>query len=260
MKPFLFYFIFLMATVSTFAQTEKKTILFIGNSYTYYNELPQLCTSIAASMGDVLVMEQSTFGGYKLEQHVSKDHTLEKIKQGMPDYNNKKTRLDYNYVVLQEHSQYPSENREHIVAHTFPAINFLDSMIKAYNPSAQLIFYETWGRKNGDKSRCEVLPAVCTYAGMDSVTTNTYHMLAKRYSAMLSPVGEVWNNIRANYPNIELYNEDESHPSIAGSYASACTFYALIFGKDPRKIQYDYLLPFDEAYAIKQAVYEVMMN
>ena len=90
-------------------------------------------------------------------------------------------------------------------------------------------FLPDWGRKNGDVSRCDKWPLVCTYKGMDSLLQINYTMMAKRYNSILSPVGSVWKYIRENYPSIELYNSDESHPSEAGSYAAACCFYTLFY-------------------------------
>lgn len=248
----------LFAFSQTWAQTGQKSILFIGNSYTYYNDMPQICTSIAASMGDVLVMEQSTFGGYKLEQHFQRKETLDKIIAGIPDYNQKKTRKGWNYVVFQEYSQYPSADEESLQMHTLSAIKSLDSLNEIHNPNSQLLFYQSWGRKNGDKARCEERPEVCTYAGMDSLTAITYERLANNFDGKVSPVGSIWHYIRDNHPSIELYNEDESHPSEAGSFAAACSFYAIIFNKDPRKIPFNYLLDFDTAFKIKEATYEIL--
>jgi hypothetical protein len=208
-------------------------------------------------MGDVLVTEQSTFGGYTLRQHTTNKNTLEKIVAGTPDYNNKKARSAWDYVVIQEHSQLPSNPKEAIQKDTYPYVSFLDSTIHAHNPEATLIFYRTWGRKDGDNARSKDLPLVGTYAGMDSLTAIAYHEMAEKYDGLLSPVGAVWKYIRDHHPSIELYNEDESHPSEAGSYAAACTFYTILFKKDPEKIPFDYTLTHKDANAIRKAVKQV---
>jgi hypothetical protein len=81
---------------------------------------------------------------------------------------------------------------------------------------------------------------------------------------VVSPVGAVWRYIRQNYPEIELYSSDESHPSTAGSYATACSFYTAIFRKDPLQVTYDYTLdPTDAAnirFAAKAVVYDSLLN
>jgi hypothetical protein len=72
--------------------------------------------------------------------------------------------------------------------------------------------------------------------------------------SQLSPVGAIWHYIRDNHPNIELYDADNSHPSQAGSYAGACTFYAALFRNDPTLSSYNAGLPAADAANIKQAV------
>jgi type IX secretion system substrate protein/PKD domain-containing protein len=116
------------------------------------------------------------------------------------------------------------------------------------------MLYMTWGRKNGDASNCTAYPVMCTYEGMDSTIRNNYLALASSIHSELSPVSIAWNYIRQNYPGIDLYQPDESHPSPAGSYAAACCFYATIFKKDPTLITFNYSLSATDASIIKNAV------
>ena len=84
----------------SFAQPKKVSplkILFIGNSYTFVNDLPQICVGVAASAGDVISFDSYAPGGYSLQQHALDNNTVNKIKQG-----------DWDYVVLQEQSRRPS--------------------------------------------------------------------------------------------------------------------------------------------------------
>lgn len=88
--------------------------------------------------------------------------------------------------------------------------------------------------------------------------------MADSNNAILSPVGVVWKYLRQNHPSIELYQTDESHPSVAGTYAAACTFYATIFRKDPTLITFNSTLSASVAANIKAAakliVYDSLMN
>jgi PKD repeat protein len=111
--------------------------------------------------------------------------------------------------------------------------------------------YMTWGRKNGDASNCPWFPVVCTYQGMDTTIRNAYLSLTATINGEVSPVSVVWNYIRQNYPGIELYQADESHPSAEGSYAAACCFYASLFKKDPTLITYDFGLNTTDASNIR---------
>jgi gliding motility-associated-like protein len=95
---------------------------------------------------------------------------------------------------------------------------------------------------------------------MDDLTRERYMYMANANSAMVSPVGAVWRYIRKNYPSIGLYDPDGSHPSAAGSYAAACTFYTTIFRKDPRLVTYNYTLSSSDADEIKNAAKLVVLD
>jgi PKD repeat protein len=122
------------------------------------------------------------------------------------------------------------------------------------------MFYMTWGRKNGDASNCAVWPPVCTYLGMDSLLRLRYIQMAEYDNGEISAVGAVWRYIRQNFPAIELYQADESHPSPAGSYAAACCFYSALFKKDPTLITFDFALPPADAASIRNAAKTIMFD
>jgi hypothetical protein len=239
----------LAADVTGQAIVHKPRVLFIGNSYTYVNNLPQVTADIVSSAGDTLIFDSHAVGGYTLQLHSQDSATLNKIATG-----------NWDYVVLQEQSQLPSFSIGEVDTEVFPYARYLDSFIHHYNSCARTMFYMTWGRKNGDTSNCAIWPPVCTYFGMDSLLHLRYMMMADSNSGVVSPVGAVWRNIRANYPSIELYQSDESHPSGAGTYAAACTFYTAIFKKSPVTVSYNYTLPATDAANIRMAVKDVVYD
>ncbi len=241
---FALIILFLLSGNSSFAQPQLKKVLFLGNSYTYVNDLPGMVMSMSASTGDSLFHSSYTIGGYTLEDHYYDSSSTNNIKSG-----------GWDYIVLQEQSQRPS----------FPNYDYyfgykLCNIINEYNPCARPLFYMTWGRKNGDASNCTVWPPVCTYEGMDSLLALTYLDLAELNDAEVSPVGAVWKYIRQNYPLIELYQSDESHPSIAGTYLAACTFYTSIFKKDPTQITFNSTLSAGDADIIKLAAKTIVYD
>lgn len=72
------FFLLLILPLLSFGQL-KKEVLFIGNSYTYYNNLPDLVNEIALSFGDTLVHDSSTPGGSNFNAHSTNTQTLNKI-------------------------------------------------------------------------------------------------------------------------------------------------------------------------------------
>ncbi len=244
---------FILAT----AQSQTKRVLFLGNSYTYVNNLPQMIAGAATSMGDILIYDSNTPGGYYLEQHATDSVSLNKIKIG-----------NWDCVVLQDQSlsyAYPPP-----YFYQMPSAFKLDSIMKTFNNCGQTMFYITWGRKNGDTYLCA--PPACdtntwitrTYYEMDSTIQLNYMFVADSLKALASPVGAVWRYIRRNYSAIELFDSDESHPSQAGTYAAACCFYTTLFRKDPTLISFNSGLSATDAADIRNAakvvVYDSLFN
>lgn len=247
MKKFLIVALTLIITLPVFSQ--KKNVLFLGNSYTAVNNLPQLVSDLATSAGDTLSFDSNTPGGYTFQQHFNDATSKSKIMQGTWDF-----------VVLQEQSQRPSFPLSQVQLEVFPYAFKLDSLINQYNACGETMFYMTWGRKNGDASNCASWPPVCTYQGMDSLLYLRYMMMADDNDAVVSPVGALWKYIRNNYPSISLYDTDESHPSVAGSYAAACSFYACIFRKNPLNITSNSSLAQVDALIIRQAAKTIVYD
>lgn len=84
--------------------------------------------------------------------------------------------------------------------------------------------------------------------------------VAQNNDAIVSPVGAVWRYLREHHPQIELYQADESHPSVAGTYAAACTFYAALLRKNPVDITFNSTLSATDANAIKAAAKLVVFD
>ncbi len=230
------------------AQTLTKKVLFLGNSYTASNNLPQMVSELAGSTGDLLSFDANTPGGHRLMGHASNPTSLQKIRGN-----------DWDYVVLQAQSQEPSWSTQQVEAEVLPYAAELSDSIRLNSICSTPLFFMTWGRENGDAMNCLFIPWVCTYEGMDSALYANYMRMAIENDAAVSPVGAVWRKIREE-TNIQLYSGDGSHPSYAGSYAAACTFYARIFGKDPRLTNWEGQLDPMVADSIRTAAYEVVFD
>ncbi len=230
----------------------QTRVLFIGNSYTAVNNLPQLTADCAQSIGFAgLPMEiaSSTPGGTTFQVHTTNATSQSLISQG-----------NWDYVVLQEQSQLPSFPDAQVAADCFPFAATLNEQILAADSCTETIFYMTWGRQNGDASNCASWPPVCTYEGMDSLLNLRYRQMAIDNEAILSPVGALWKYIRTNYPEINLYSADGSHPSLEGTYAAACSMVTVIFRTDPTLITYSTTIDPIVAEKIRLAAQAVVFN
>ena len=226
---------------------DSLNVLFLGNSYTATNNLPNIVANIANSMGDYLYTESNTIGGATLQIHSTNTNSNNLIMMG-----------DWDYVVLQEQSQYPSFPLWQVEQDVFPYASQLNQLIEEYNECGQTVFFMTWGRENGDSNNCPNWPPVCTYEGMDDLLQERYLMMANSNEASVSPVGAVWRYIRDSGYDINLYSADGSHPSAIGSYVAGICFYTTLFQKDPTEIPWngneEWSISASDAELIKEAV------
>lgn len=223
MKKHLLFFLFAFQQLSA-QQTE---ILFIGNSYTYTNNLPDMLYRLALAGGDSILHNSATPGGYNFQMHSQDNNTLAAINQ-----------RPWNFVILQGQSQEPALDSVFLSWGVFPYAQILDSLVHVNDSCTQTIFFMTWGRKNGDATYCPQYPPVCTYTGMQDRLRGSYLQMAQDNHAIVAPVGEAWRNVIATIPAFDLYMADESHPSVYGTYLSACVFYATIYRESPAGLNY----------------------
>lgn len=195
-------------------KAEKLRVLFIGNSYTYFNNMPQIFSGLAASAKppQSVETEMVTVGGATLKFLWAGGKPQEALSHGKWDY-----------VVLQEQSTLGPPK----VVNGIPQINdpkefhaaarTIDPEIKKLG--AKPIFYMTWARKDSPDKQ--------------PLLTDAYSSIGKELHDAVAPVGLAWQNALSARPEVELHIADKSHPTPAGSYLAACVFYSIIFGKSP---------------------------
>lgn len=210
----------LLGITSMQAISQVTQLLFIGNSYTGVNNLPQLFSDLSLSLGDSVFVDTYNPGGYTFEMHAVDANTIAKINS-----------RSWDFVVLQEQSQRPSFPPAQVAQDVYPYARQLDSLILLNNPCTETVFYMTWGRKYGDQGNCAFWPPVCTFLGMQEELRNSYVQMANDNAALVAPVGRAWQSSWTQDSSINLWSSDNSHPSIEGSYLAACVFYETILRK-----------------------------
>lgn len=217
MKNLFKNFILLLIPISINAQ-DSASVLFIGNSYTYYNDMPGLFQDLSNSLGKATYVDSKVNGGATMQVHANDPVSYQKMNSS-----------NWDYVVLQAQSQEPSFPYGQVNSQTLPyAVQLADSVHSIYDCS-QAMFFMTWGRENGDPQ----WDSINTFDKMNERLRNAYLRFADSSSSSVSPVGVAWKYVRDNHPSISLYAGDGSHPKPAGSYLAACTFYASIFHESP---------------------------
>jgi hypothetical protein len=193
---------------------DRIEVLFIGNSYTASNGLPDMFAELAQSAGQRVHVEMVAPGGWTLTNHLNSGDTLDNI------WGN-----EWDFVVLQEQSVIPSvvEPREQFM---YPAIRQLHAEIT--EAGADTILFMTWGRRNGFPS--EGHP---DFTSMQAAIEAGYLKIGNELNVMIAPVGRAWWNALRNAPQLDLWVEDGSHPNRQGTYLAASALYAVIFRQSP---------------------------
>jgi hypothetical protein len=207
-------------SIGTFVAQDTLSVLFIGNSYTSYNNLPLLVKNLSASAGKTLHIDSNMPGGYLISSHLNDATTLSKISQG-----------NWDYVILQEQSQIPTIDY-YRYNDMYPAMTDLKSVIEQYNPCAKIITYMTWGRRFGgqqcDPSGTYCSPVFTNFNHMQDSLTSAYLEISEQLNIQCAPVGVTWQNI-LNDTTLVLHSGDNSHPNIDGSYIAALTIFSSIW-------------------------------
>ena len=138
MKAIFSFIFFLLTCFSSIAQTEKNA-LFIGNSYTYVNDLPGIIQEIALSKGNIFSHQSHTPGGSTLAQHASNSTVQNLLYSEVWDY-----------VILQDQSQNPSFPPSQVANEVYPYAASLCEDIRQADACSQPVFFMTWGRENHD--------------------------------------------------------------------------------------------------------------
>jgi len=197
------------------------SVLFIGNSLTFVNDLPKTLSDIAGSLGDKVEYDMAAPGGYSFMQHAKDQTTLSKIKSRAWDFE-----------VLQDQSELPALPDYRVGNEVMPYALQLDGFIHAPGSVAKTVFFQTWGYKHGDPQYCAATPTLCTYMSMQDQLSRSYDLMAQKTGGILAPVGEAWRLSQQAHPEFELYQGDGKHPSPEGTYLAACVFYMILFKKD----------------------------
>ncbi len=179
-------------------------ILFIGNSHTYYNDLPRIVRDLLASVGRRADVVMETEGGKGLIYHCPRKDALFNIRYG-----------GYDAVVMQDK------------ATNFNAEEFaqgLDTLVAdaLSQTDARRILYMPWANQGMPEQQAPM--------------TAAYVAAAEKHDCILAPVGEVWHALLRETPELELYRPDGNHALPLGSYLASCVLFYAITGRQ-RPIQ-----------------------
>lgn len=211
-------------------------ILFLGNSFTHQHGggndtdglagIPKRFCEFAVQMGEEKpVVKMVSPGGSTLEQKVSDPEVFALINDPA---------RDWDYVVLQEYSTFPSDADPVNTMKFYDAVEVLDAVIKSANPETKTLLYMTWARAE-NHSLYQKYPKLKNRFQMQSQLRKHYTRAARMVDAELIPVGNAWDRAFAADPEFGsgLYADDGYHQGARGACLNALVFYSRIYGKQP---------------------------
>lgn len=185
-------------------------VLFIGNSYTYVNDLPSMFAELARAAGYEVETGEQASGGATLADQVAASTTTALIASRRWDF-----------VVLQEQSEIPAVERLRS-PHMDPAARTLVRAVKAID--ATPLFLVTWAHRDGWPEN-----GMADYDRMQEQIDVGYGTISHELGVPEAPVGQAWASVRLSDPSLALWQADGSHPSTAGTYLAACVLVAAVF-------------------------------
>ena len=209
-------------------------VLFIGNSYTYVNDLPGTFAKLAQAGGHTVETDSLATGGQTLDGHLQDTATGQRLDA-----------RKWDYVVLQEQSEVPSAEASRDYA-MYPAARSLVSLIRDRHETP--LFFMTWAHRDGWPEN-----GLPDYESMQRSIDDAYISIAQELDAPVAPVGVTWFVVRRQDSQIGLWQDDGSHPTTAGTYLAACVFYATIFRQSPEGLGYEGGLASETAQVLQKA-------
>ena len=220
---------------------EMTKILFIGNSMTYYNNMPTaIFAKFCEEAGHDVKVTSITKGGRTLHGHLTmSDEAATQVAAALSPTNVGA----YDYVVLQEQSWRPLTR----AAEFYDAVRTFNSRIKAIGATPIL-----YVRPAYQEGHADIEANGLTYEQMVWKLAATHEAIADELDIAMAGVVHSFYNASKNNKDIVIYDADMAHPSYAGSYLAAATIYARIFNEDPTLISYNGSLDATVAATLRQ--------
>lgn len=232
--------------------SDTTRVLFIGNSFTHGNMVPDIVRGIAqqgnipmqyamhapggATVGD---LAQGTFA------HMENPAVFDLIRQGGWNYvvlQDNQGRFIYNYGVFNPSSR-TIEGHKKIMDSTHH-----------YNPCATMVWFSGWAFKNGappyGNTGIELI---------DRIDAN-YKFMNDSLDQLIAPIGSAWRRSVTAHPEVNLWDTDDAHASLNGSYLTAAVLFSTMFKRDPEPMAFNGGLSPAQAAAFRKIAYETFTD
>jgi hypothetical protein len=237
--------LFLVLSFCCSAQNDSCSVLFIGNSLTYYNDMPaMLQRMLDTDKGKKYIVYSATMPAITLREHLAllQSNSIREIlnKKDFVLSTDTFHKRKFDYVILQE-----ATSRmliPEIRKYSFDCMEQLDSLIK--NNKGQTILYQNYPANRYPNTPCLPDPikfksdSDAFYCGDEllnstqelAILVKAYAEIGSKIGAKITPIGQAFEMLKTLNPHYNL-QADDTHPSQVGSYLMASLFYKTISGK-----------------------------
>jgi hypothetical protein len=178
-------------------------ILFIGNSLTAWNDLPDMVMRLAMGAGHPQPLTRMVaVGGFSLEDHWNQGDARRAIGEG-----------PWDVVVLQQGPSALPESQRLLVEFT---TRFAAEIVKA---GARPALYMVWPSQQRRRD----------FGGV----SQSYRAAAKAVNGVILPAGDAWSLVLQRHRDLALYSDDGLHPTRAGSYLAALVIVQGLYHQSP---------------------------
>ncbi|NVK51755.1 MAG: SGNH/GDSL hydrolase family protein [Flavobacteriaceae bacterium] len=191
-------FLLLLFVLNT--QLYAQRILFVGNSLTYYNDMPNILRQIGKKFDKKIHTEMLCYPNYAIIDHLREGKVQQKIASEK-----------YDYVIAQQGPSSQEQGRKMLINDGKKLVE----LCKKH--STRFGYFMVW-------------PSKQYYFTFDKVIAN-HKEAAKRNNTLLFSVGSYWKQYEAQNNTVSLYSSDQFHPSVAGSFFAALTIFKGIYPK-----------------------------
>ena len=193
-------------------------ILFIGNSYTYYNDMPRIFLDLAQENGYDIEVDAVTRGGRKLYENLNAEDDNHKAILTLSE------KKKYDVLFLQENSTLPIKSYSDFERGALGLVDLVKPL--------RTVLYVTWARAEGSPMLSELN---MKRNEMSANIQSAYSTVARKLGAEISNVGACFDKIYESKSAPDLYDPDLSHPSQRGSELAAIAHFKKVFGRMPEK-------------------------
>lgn len=208
---------------------EKLKVLFVGNSLTYYNNLPEIVAQLANSRKHKFAYKMIAYPNFSLEDHWNKGEVQKAL-----------AKEKWDFVVMQQGPSASAAGRLVLVEY---AKKFAPEISRS---RAKPAFFMVWSSADRIKD----------FAGVSA----TYQAAAKEVDGLFFPAGEAWLEAWRRDPKLELYSADRFHPSFLGSYLAALVIYQQLFNQSPIGLTRKFRFNFEEFVEIPEKYAKILQE